>query len=246
MEKEINFLWKQIHDLSKEVEEIEKRLENLHNSSYNNEEDKIDIKHVTELKEKINNLYEEKKKIRYEYNLAFKEYKDQQNLFTNAKLIAKRKQELINLRAKEEAEKNFLMKKCDELTRICSKILSRSTKEISDENPQNETVPKTKKGKQNKKKKQKKAEAIEIIIELDRLKEEFQKLGVAVPNKREDLSKTIKILTMKLAELEMKPISKSIPFYPHSYDVNDGSNENESNDSFESLRDLAEEFEHIE
>jgi len=182
------------------------------------------------LNDKLNTLYEEKRRIKLDFKQASKKYKEQQNLCNMARLIAKRKQELINLRVKEENEKKMLIKRCEDLIETCNKLLMDNGKSTNEENPQNEVVSKEKKSKKKKQKeKLKKAKAIAITIELDRLRENFQGFGIAMPNKRADLELAIEGLTMKLKEIENKPLSKSIPVRSNdkedsvdfSYDVNE-------------------------
>eukprot|EP00826_Nyctotherus_ovalis_P039051 TRINITY_DN3720_c0_g2_i14.p2 TRINITY_DN3720_c0_g2~~TRINITY_DN3720_c0_g2_i14.p2 ORF type:complete len:172 (+),score=58.30 TRINITY_DN3720_c0_g2_i14:234-749(+) len=154
------------------------------------------------------------------YKEAWRKYKEQQNLCNMAKLIAKRKQELISLRAKEEGEKRSQLRRCEELIQICSKLLAGRAKDRSEENPQNESS-KTAQGKKNKKKKQKKAEALAITIELDRLRERFQSFGVSVPDKRGEIEKAIEVLRKKLKEIEEKPLSKTILIRSSNWEEHD-------------------------
>lgn len=220
MERDIDYCWRQIHELTQTIEGTEKLLANSHVSPKNCEEEKATHKHANALNERLNALYEEKRRIRMGYKEAWRKYKEQQNLCNMAKLIAKRKQELINLRAKEEGEKRSQARKCEELMQICGELLAGHAKDPSEENPQNESS-KTSQGKKNKKKKQKKAEALAITIELDRLRERFQSFGVSVPDKRGEIEKAMETLGKKLKEIEERPLSKTIPVRSSNWEEHD-------------------------
>ncbi len=229
MGKEIDSLWKQVHEITRKVEELEKSIANF-NASPNpsttagvatptaNEEQKQDRKSVLSLKQQIEKLYTEKRRVKSEHDAAFKRYKEQQYQFQQAKLVAKRKQELFKLRVKEEKEKKLRLAKCQELIDKCEQVMTKYHKVIkNEENPQATDAAKKAKDKKKKKKKQKKAEILVTALELDTLKEDFATFNVVAPTGKADLGNAIKALYGKLKEIDNKPLSEAIPLHPHKW-----------------------------
>eukprot|EP00826_Nyctotherus_ovalis_P066258 TRINITY_DN9777_c0_g3_i1.p1 TRINITY_DN9777_c0_g3~~TRINITY_DN9777_c0_g3_i1.p1 ORF type:complete len:252 (-),score=84.35 TRINITY_DN9777_c0_g3_i1:106-861(-) len=229
-EREIDAVWKEIHELTQEVKEVEKCVAEMKDECCKIEEVNGENSFAA-LSEKLNKLHEEKKKIRSDYEIGYNEYKSQQNILRNAKLIARRKQELVKLRAQEEIERKAQLAKCEELIMICRKILLGHQ---SEENPQIESSKKKIKGK--KKLKAKKTEALNVTEELENLRERFVELGVAAPKEKSGINSTIKTLLWKLKEIEERPLSVSIPI--NSNDCEDNESTRSSSFFFDTTEDF--------
>ena len=205
-------MWKQIHELTHEIEIVEKHIAEVKEGYVCLSEELL-----ASLNEELNKLYVEKKKIKADYETIYNEYKAQQYEIHMAKLIARRKQELVKLRAQEELEKKSQALKCNELILICRKVLTGHKNEKDKENPQIESSKKKCKGK--KKQKQKKADNTET--ELEKLKERFIELGVVVPKGKSDINNTIKTLTWKLKEIEERELTSSLPIHSNDYEASE-------------------------
>ena len=222
-EKEREKLWKQIQEISASIEELEKKIRDFYDNKdkpkqNQYEEVKVDMKRIVSIKEKIEEAYEDKRRKREQFEEEERLYCEQQSQYMTAKWVAKRKQELIKLRCREEKEQKLKYAKCLELVEICEKIMSKYKKNSTQEaNPQttNDELIKEKAGskdnqKKKKKKKQKKTETLITALELDTLRTQFEFFEVPVPVGKDDLGVVIKALYRKANEIENKPLPESI------------------------------------
>lgn len=217
-EREIDALWKEIHEITHEVKEVEKCVAETKAECCETEEANGEDSFAA-LSEKLNKLHEEKRKIKSDYDIVYNEYKSQQYILRHAKLIARRKQELVKLRAQEEIERKAQLGRCKELIMICRKVLLGHQNEKNEENPQIESSKKKIKGK--KKLKATKTEALNVTEELEKLRERFAELGIAAPKEKSGINTAIKTLLWKLKEIEERPLSVSVPVNSSDYEDNE-------------------------
>ncbi len=222
-ERELAGLWKQIQEAKTEIEVLEKALSSLYERNKEKcgvAEPKLDSKQVAELKAQIEELYQEKRQFRAEYLEVEQAYCDQQTQILTAKWLAKRKQELINLRAKEAKEQKLRLGKCLELIDTCERITAKlkGGPAVQEENPQTtkDSAPGKRDGKKKKRKqKQKKAETVITALELDTLRPQFECFEVAMPKGKEELKQAVKSLHQKASEIQNKPLTETLSAYSY-------------------------------